>query len=69
VARFFLPWQCVAAVAVNNSLISTARGCFTHPVVAALDHPLSASRKEGYFLFLSSLREAERGSTSAAVSG
>jgi hypothetical protein len=24
----------------------------THPVIAALDHPLSASRKEGIFYFL-----------------
>jgi hypothetical protein len=38
---------------------------FTHPVFAALDHPLFAARKEG-FAFLLTLFAKQRGSTSVA---
>jgi hypothetical protein len=33
---------------------------FTHPVIASLDHPLFAARKEGFFCFyIPSLRSRE----------
>jgi hypothetical protein len=41
---------------------------FTHPVVASLDHPLFAARKEGFAIcFLHPLCEAERGDQRSAV--
>ena len=52
---------------LSGQILQTAQ--LTHPVIASLDHPLSRKRqREDFLIFLSqpSLREAERGLTSAA---